>query len=64
MSELISNPNLTPAGYKTLYPLLLFDVSKQSKKIKYSTTDIQIKADFNANVDAGTVVFAVTISDR
>ena len=52
MSELISNPNFTPAEYKTLYPLFLFDVSKQSENLKYSTTDIQIKADFNTNVDA------------
>ena len=43
MNELISNPNFTPAEYKTLYPLFLFDVSKQSEKLKYSTTDIQIK---------------------
>ena len=64
MSELRSNPNFTPAEYKTLYPLFLFDVSKQSQKLKYSTTDIQIKKDFNANVDEGTKVFAVTISDR
>ena len=64
MGELVSNPNFTPAEYKTLYPLFLFDVSKQSKKLKYSTTDIQIEADFNANVDAGTQVFAVTVSDR
>ena len=63
MSELISNPNFTPIEYKNLYPLFLFDVSKQSEKPKYSTTDIQIKADFNANVDANTDVFAVTISD-
>ena len=27
MNELISNPNLTPAEYKTLYPLFLFEVS-------------------------------------
>ena len=43
MDELISNPNITPADYKTMYPLFLFDVSKQSEKLKYSTTDIQIK---------------------
>ena len=64
MNELISNPNVTPSEYKTLYPLFLFDVSKQSKKIKYSTTDIQIKMYFNDNVPAGTLAFAVTISDR
>ena len=64
MNELISNPNFTPAEYKTLYPLFLFDVSKQSEKLKYSTTDIQIKMYFNDNVPADTQAFAVTISDR
>ena len=64
MNELISNPNFTPAEYRTLYPLFLFDVSKQIEKLKYSTTDIQIKVYFKANVDASTQVFAVTISDR
>ena len=64
MSELISNPNFTPAEYKTLYPLFLFDVSKQSEKLKYSTTDIQIKANFNMNMDANTKVYVITISDR
>ena len=47
MNELISNPNFTPSEYKTLIPLFLFDVSKQSEKLKYSTTDIQIKMEFN-----------------
>ena len=36
----------------------------KAKKLKYSTTDIQIKMDFSANVDAGTVAYAVIISDR
>ena len=64
MDELVSNPNITPADYKALYPLFLFDVSKQSEKLKYSTTDIQIKMHFSANVPANTQAYAVIISDR
>ena len=64
MDELISNPNFTPLEYKTLYPLFLFDVSKQSEKLKYSTTDIQIKMDFKDNVPDNTQVYGVIISDR
>ena len=64
MDELISNPNFTPLEYKLLCPLFLFDVSKQSEKLKYSTTDIQIKMHFNANVPANTQAYAVIISDR
>ena len=64
MDELISNPGINPLEYKPFYPLFLFDVSKQSEKLKYSTTDIQIKMHFNSNVDAGTQAYAVIISDR
>ena len=64
MDELVSNPNITPSDYKDLFPLFVFNVSKQSEKLKYSITDIQIKAQFNANVPAGTEAFALVISDR
>ena len=64
MDELISSPNINPTEYRTLYPLFLFDVSKQSEKLKYSTTDIQIKMHFSANVPADTQAYAVIISDR
>ena len=64
MDELVSNPNFTPSEFKNLYPLFLFDVSKQSEKLKYSTTDIQIKMDFTGNAPANTQVYAVIISDR
>ena len=64
MDELISNPNFTPLDYKDLFPLFLFDVSKQSEKLKYSTTDIQIKMHFSANVPANTQPYVVIISDR
>ena len=64
MSELISNPNITPSSFKIIHPLFLFDVSKQSEKLKYSTTDIQIKMHFSANVAANTQAYAVIISDR
>ena len=61
---MLSNQNITPADYRNLYPLFLFDVSKQSEKLKYSSTDIQIKMHFNANVPANTIAYAVIISDR
>ena len=64
MNELISSPNINPSDYKTLYRLFLFDVSKQSEKLKYSTTDIQIKMHFSANVPANTQAYSVIISDR
>ena len=64
MDELVSNPNITPSDYKTLFPLFVFDVSKQSERLKNSVTDIQIKMQFNNNVNASTEAFAIVISDK
>ena len=64
MDELVSNPNIIPSDYRGLYTLFLFDVSKQSEKLKYSTTDIQIKMHFSVGVPANTHAYAVIISDR
>ena len=64
MDELISNSNINPVDYKTLFPLYVFDVSKQSERLKNSITDINIKAQFSANVPANTQAFAIVISDR
>ena len=70
MDELISNPGINPLNYKNLFPLFVFDVTKQSEKLKTSVSDIHIKASFspnaagNANPPAGTIAYAVIISDR
>ena len=64
MDELVSNPNINASEYGSLYPLFLFDVSKQSEKLKYSTTDIQVKMHFSAGIPANTQVYGVIISDR
>ena len=34
MDELITQSNITPSDYKTLYPLFTFDVSKQKEELK------------------------------
>ena len=65
MDELISNSGINPANYKTLFPLYVFDVTKQSEKLKTSVSDIHIKASFNGdNPQAETIAYAVIISDR
>jgi len=64
MDELVSNPNITPSDFKDLYPLFVFDVSKQSERLKTSVMDIQIKTKFSQNVPDGTEAFAMVISDK
>jgi len=62
LDELITRSNISPVDYKTLYPLFVFDVTKQSKKLKTSVVDLQIRAFFDAAVPAGTQAYAVVIS--
>ena len=65
MDELVSNHNINPVDYKNLYPLFVFDVTKQSEKLKTSVSDIHIKASFDDNnPPANTIAYAVIISDR
>ena len=64
MDSLVSNPGIHPGDYKTLFPIFVFNVSKQSEQLKNSVTDIQIKAQFAENVPASTEAYAVVISDR
>ena len=64
MDELVSNSGIDPINYKDLFPLYLFDVSKQSEKLKTSVSDIHIKASFGENPGANTMAYAVIISDR
>ena len=64
MDELITQSNIKPSDYKTLYPLFTFDISKQKEKLKSSVVDIQIKANFTENVPANTRALALVISDK
>ena len=70
MDELVSNCGINPTEFRNLYPLYVFDVTKQSEKLKTSVSDIHIKAFFDNdpaganNPPANTMAYAVIISDR
>ena len=70
MDELVSNCGINPIEFRNLYPLYVFDVTKQSEKLKTSVSDIHIKAFFGNdpaggnNPPANTMAYAVIISDR
>ena len=70
MDELVSNSGINPLDYKNLFPLYVFDVTKQSEKLKTSVSDIHIKAFFDNdptganNPPDNTMAYAVIISDR
>ena len=54
MDELLTQSNISPTDYKTLYPLFTFDVSKQKEKLKSPVVDIQITTNFTEKVPANT----------
>jgi len=64
LEELVSSPNIQHSDFRYLLPIFVFDVSKQSEKLKNSVTDIQIRAQLSANVAANIQAFAVVISDK
>ena len=64
MDELVSNSGIEPMDFKHLFPLYVFDVTKQSEKLKTSVSDIHIKANFGANPGNNVMAYAVIISDR
>jgi len=64
VEDLVSSPIMNSPDDKELFPMFVFDMSKQSEKLKNSTTDIHIKAQFSSNALEDTEAFAVVISDK
>ena len=56
--------NIDPHVYSTLFPLFVFDVSKQSERLKSGIVDVTVKMNFSANVPANTQAYAVVLCDR
>ncbi len=50
--------------YKDLFPIFVFDVSKQNENLVGGVVDISVIMNFSANVAANTQAFALVISDR
>ena len=64
LDHLVSNATVDPFGYKDLFPLFVFDVSKQSERLKLGVVDITVEMMFGGNVEDNTFVYALMISDR
>ena len=64
VDEMIASTVVDPITYKALFPIIMFDVSRQSDRLKTGVTDITLKCTFSENVPANTMAHAVMISDR
>jgi hypothetical protein len=51
-------------SFKSLYPLFVFDLRKQSERLKSSVISTKIEASFGSNAPAGTICCCLIISDR
>jgi hypothetical protein len=63
-SEKSTSNGITPAEFRTIYPLFVLDMRRQSERIKDSVQDIVVKAKFRQAVLPNTVAYALLISDR
>ena len=64
MDSMMCSSSVQPISYKDLFPIFVFDVSKQSERLNQGVVDISIKMEFKANVAANTQAYALVISDR
>ena len=64
LDYLVSNIAVDPITYKDLFPIFVFDVSKQSERLQQGVVDITVEMMFGANIPAKTVAYALLISDR
>ena len=61
IDSLVGGTQINFPAFKTLFPILAFDVRKQNEILKTGVTDIQVKLFFNANVPANTKVYGKVI---
>ena len=64
ISDSVTQTAVDPVEYKHLFPLIVFDVSRQSEKIASAVVDITIQCFFHENVAASTKAYCLLISDR
>ena len=64
ISDSVTSADVDPIEYKHLFPLIVYDVSRQSERIKQAVIDITIQCYFDGNVPEKTKAYCLMISDR
>ena len=64
VDPMVTSTGIGPVAFKSLYPILVFDVSKQSERLKTGVTDITLQVKFTKNPAKNTMAHALIISDR
>ena len=64
IDSLVGGTQVNVPAYKSLFPIIVFDVRRQNETLKTGVMDIQVKLEFNEAVPANTTAYSVIISDR
>ena len=64
IDNLLAGSAVNPSIFKSLYPIHIFDVSKQSERFTEGVVDLTVRMEFSANVPANTQAYDLVISDR
>jgi hypothetical protein len=64
IDSLVGGTQVNVPAYKSLFPIIVFDVRRQNETLKTAVMDIQVKFEFSAQVPANTTAYSVMISDR
>ena len=64
VNSLIGGSQVSYPAFKSLFPILVFDVRHQNEKIKPGVVDIMLQFKFREAVPADTTAYAFIISDK
>ena len=64
IDNLLAGSAVNPIVFKSLCPLHVFDVSKQSERLTEGVVDLTVRMEFSVAVPANTQAYALVISDR
>ena len=64
IDNLLVGSAVRAAAFKSLYPIHVFDVSKQSERLAEGVVDLTVMMEFSVNVPANKQTYALAISDR
>ena len=64
IDNLLAGSAVNPSIFKSLYPIHVIDVSRQSERLTEGVVDLTVRMEFSANAPTNTQADALVISDR
>ena len=64
IDNLLAGSAVNHIAFKSLYPIHVFDVSKQSERLTEGVVDLTVMMEFSVAVPANAQAYALVISDR